>query len=61
MAEKVIRGEFEYNEKLYPFAIENGFLTVIQMAFHHSEDFEGKEELGTLVGITDTKQVHFIA
>ncbi len=56
MAEKVIRGEFEYNEKLYPFVIENGFLTVIQTAFHYSEDFEGKEELGTLVGVTDTNK-----
>lgn len=56
MAENIIRGEFEYNGKDYPFVIQNKILTVVQSAFHYSEDFNGKEELGTLVGVTDTNK-----
>lgn len=56
MAENIIRGEFEYNGKDYPFVIQNKILTVVQSAFHYSEDFNGKEELGTLLGVTDTNK-----
>ena len=56
MAENIIRGEFEYNGKAYPFVIQSKILTVVQSAFHYVEDFNGKEELGTLVGVTDTNQ-----
>lgn len=56
MAENIIRGEFEYNGKDYPFVIQNKILTVVQSAFHYSEDFNGKNELGTLVGVIDTNK-----
>lgn len=56
MAENVIHGEFEYNGKTYPFVIQNGVLTVVQSAFHYLEDFKDNEELGTLVGVTDTNK-----
>lgn len=56
MAENIIHGEFEYNEKIYPFVIRNRTLTVVQSAFRYLEDFRGKENLGTLVGVTDTNK-----
>lgn len=56
MAENIIRGEFEYNGKIYPFIIQNRILTVVQSAFHYSADFEAKENLGTLMGVTDTNK-----
>lgn len=56
MAEKIIRGVFEFDGKDYPFVIQNKILTVVQSAFHYSEDFKGREELGTLVGVTDANQ-----
>ncbi len=60
MMEKTICGEFEYNEKAYPFVIQNNILTVVQLAFHYLEDFEDKEDLGTLVGVTDTNKYIFM-
>lgn len=43
MTETIIRGEFEYNEKAYPFVIQNRILTVVQSAFHYVEDFKDKK------------------
>lgn len=56
MTENIIRGEFEYNGKIYPFIIQNRILTVVQSAFRYSVDFENKEDLGTLMGVTDTNK-----
>lgn len=56
MAERSVCGEFEYNGKIYPFVIQDRMMTVVQSAFHYWNDFMGKEDLGTLVGVTDSNK-----
>jgi len=56
MAENIIHGEFEYKEKTYLFVTKNRILTVVQSAFHYLKNFKDKEDLGTLVGVTDTNK-----
>lgn len=60
MTESIIRGEFEYNKKSYPFVIQNRILTVVQSAFHYIEDFKDKKDLGILFGVTDTNKYIFL-
>lgn len=60
MEEKTIRGELEYKGKNYPFVIEKRVLMIVQSAFHHNEDFQEGEQLGTLTGVTDENKYIFL-
>lgn len=56
MEERTIRGVLEYNGKEYPFVIENRILTIVQHFQQYYTDFRETVVLGTLLGLTDTKQ-----
>lgn len=56
MEERTIRGVLEYNEKNYPFIIENRILTIVQHFQQYYADFQETVELGTLFGLTDTNR-----
>lgn len=52
MASETIYGKFEYKGKVYPFALSDRILTVVQAAYEYKMDFQSEENIGTLTGVT---------
>ena len=54
MNKENIYGVFEFKGKEYPFALENQILTIPQIPFQHSKDFDEIEHIETIQGVTNS-------
>lgn len=54
--QKLIYGEFQYKDNVYPFVIDGHIMTVVQQAFHYSSDFSDVEQIDELIGVTNSNQ-----
>lgn len=53
MTSEKMYGVFEYQEKEYPFVLENQVLTIPQIPFQYRDDFKGETYIKAIRGVTN--------